>query len=178
MKKIMYPMLALLILVGSAFNIVHFQEWKIADDFSIKFTSKDPSGIFKEFKGSIIFDESMVMNAKFDLSIPIESISMGNGMKNKKSLTPEWFDAGKHPNITFKSTSVEKSGKGYLIVGDLKIKGITKQYKIPADFAKAGESGKFTGTFNVNRSDFKIGKPSGVVPDLMKVEFIVPVFKK
>lgn len=178
MKKNMYPLLALLILLGSAFKIVHFQEWKIADDFSIKFTSKDPSGIFKEFKGSITFDETAVSNAKFDLSIPIASISMGNGMKNKKSQTAEWFDAAKQPNIIFKSTSVEKSGKGYVIVGDLKIKGISKQYKIPADFTKAGESGKFSGTFNVSRSDFKIGKPSGVVPDLMKVEFTVPVVKK
>lgn len=178
MKKLFYPALAALILVSTAFMSITSQEWKIADDFSIKFTSKDPSGIFREFKGSINFDESDLSAAKFDLTIPVASISMGNGMKNKKSMIPEWFDAEKYPNITYKSASVEKSAKGYMIVGDLKIKGTSKQYKIPVDFQKTGETGKFTGTFNVNRMDFKIGKSSGAVPDIMKVEFSVPVNKK
>lgn len=177
MKKIFYPALAAVILVSSAFMSVTSVDWKIGKDFSIKFTSEDPSGIFKEFKGSINFDENDLGAAKFDLTIPVASISMGNGMKNKKSLTPEWFDAEKYPNITYKSTSVSKTDKGYVINGDLKIKGTSKPYKIPVDFKKAGETGKFTGTFNVNRMDFKVGKSSDVVPDIMKVEFSVPVNK-
>lgn len=177
MKKLFYPALAALILVSSAFMSISTVDWKIADDFSIKFTSKDPSGIFKEFKGSISFDEADLKTAKFDLTIPVASISMGNGMKNKKAMTAEWFDAEKHPNITYKSTSVVKTEKGYSIVGDLKIKGTSKQYKIPVDFKKTGETGKFTGTFNVNRMDFKVGKSSEAVPDIMKVEFSVPVKK-
>ncbi len=177
MKKLFYPALAALILVSSAFMSVSAVNWKISDDFSIKFISDDPSGIFKEFKGTINFDESDLSTAKFDLTIPVASISMGNGMQNKKSLTPEWFDEAKYPNITYTSTSVVKSDKGYTINGNLKIKGTTKAYKIPFDFKKAGETGKFTGTFKVNRIDFKVGKSGGAVPDYMKVEFTVPVKK-
>lgn len=177
MKKLFYPALATVILVSSAFMSVTAVDWKIADGYSIKFTSDDPSGIFKEFTGSINFDESDLANAKFDLKIPVSSISTGNGMQNKKAMTEEWFDQAKYPNITYTSTSVVKADKGYTIIGNLKLKGTTKTYKIPVDFKKTGETGKFTGSFKVNRLDFKIGKPGGGVPDYMKIDFSVPVKK-
>lgn len=179
MKKAFYPLLAVVLLISSAFvSATSATDWKIKDDHSIKFISEDPSGIFKTFKGSIKFDESDLPGSKFDLTIDVNSISTGNGMQNKKAMTAEWFDEAKHPTITYVSSKVEKSGDGYAITGTLKIKGASKAYKIPFDFKKTGESGKFTGKFNVKRSDFKIGKPGGAVPDIMKIEFSVPVDKK
>src|SRR3989344_785508 len=56
--------------------------------------------------------------------------------------------------------------------------GVFKTYKVPFSCKKADNSGKFTGKFNVKRSDFKIGKAGGNVPDVMKIEFSVPVDKK
>jgi polyisoprenoid-binding protein YceI len=178
MKKLLYPILAGVILIGSAFATLSSQEWKISDGYSIKFSSKDPSGIFKEFKGVILFDESDLAGSKFDLTIDVSSISMGNGMKNKKSQLPEWFDAAKYPVIKYTSTKIEKTGSNYTITGDLKIKGTSKTYKIPFNFNNAGATGKFSGTFNVNRLDFKVGKDDGFVPANLKVEFTVPVAKK
>lgn len=180
MKKLLYPALAVVLLSTSAFMmaIPTATEWKIKDEFSIKFKSDDPSGEFGKFKGTIKFDESDLDNSKFDLSIEVASINTGNGMQNKKALTEEWFNATKYPNITYVSSKIEKSGEGYMITGSLKIKGVSKTYKIPFNFAKSSESGKFSGKFNVKRSDFKIGKAGGNVPDVMKIEFTVPVGKK
>jgi polyisoprenoid-binding protein YceI len=179
MKKVFYPLLAVVILISSAFmSVTTATEWKIKDDYSIKFISADPTGIFKTFGGSIKFDEADLAGSKFDLSIDVNSISTGNGMQNKKALTAEWFDATKFPKITYTSSKIEKVGGSYMITGNLKMKGTTKAYKIPFEFKKNGENAKFTGTFNVKRSDFKIGKPGGAVPDIMKIEFAVPVEKK
>jgi hypothetical protein len=36
-------------------------------------------------------------------------------MRDKKAQTSEWFDAAKFPNATFKSSSVEKTEKGYSV---------------------------------------------------------------
>jgi polyisoprenoid-binding protein YceI len=72
---------------------------------------------------------------------------------------------------------VIKKGTELSIVGDLTIKGITKQYTIPASYTKNGDQVSFKGTFNVNRIEFKVGHKSDVVPDLMKVTFNVPVKK-
>lgn len=179
MRQLFYPLLAVVLLSTSAFVMTtSATDWKIKSDYSIKFISADPTGVFKTFSGSIKFDENDLANSKFDVSIDVNSINTGNGMQNKKALTAEWFDEAKYPKITYVSTKVEKSGDGYAITGNLKMKGKTKAYKVPFDFNKAGETGKFTGKFNVKRSDFGIGKPGGNVPDIMKIEFTVPVEKK
>ena len=178
MTRLTYPLLAGILLLSSAFMSITSQEWKIGSDHSIKFTSKDPTGIFSSFKGTINFDPADLSTAKFDLTIDVNSINMGNGMKNKKALTDEWFNEPKYKTITYVSSKVEKSGENYKITGNLKIKGISKQYVIPVKFTQSGTGGKFTGTFNVSRKDFGVGKPSDVVPDIMKVDFSVPVTKK
>lgn len=178
MKRLAYPILAGVLLLSSAFMSITSQEWKIGDGHSIKFSSKDPTGVFSSFKGTIDFDESDLASAKFNLTIDVNSINMGNGMKNKKALTDEWFNEPKYKTITYVSSKVEKSGDSYKITGNLKMKGITKQYVIPVKFAKTDAGGKFSGTFNVSRKDFGVGKPSEVVPDIMKIDFTVPVTKK
>ena len=57
MKKIIYPLLAVLVLASSAFTFIAGQNWQIADGYSIEFSSNDAGGVFKDFKGTIVFDE-------------------------------------------------------------------------------------------------------------------------
>lgn len=149
-----------------------------AKGHSIDFKSKDPSGSFKEMSGDIDFDEKNLDACKFNLKIDVSSIDTGNGMMNKKSQIEEWFDAKKHPEIKFKSTKVEKKGNDYLITGDLTMKGTTKVYSIPASVSNSGSKITFKGTFNVNRIDFKVGHKSDIVPDIMKISYVVPADKK
>jgi polyisoprenoid-binding protein YceI len=179
MKRAFFPLLAVVLITSSAFMMAPtVTDWKIKDDHSIKFISSDPTGVFKTFKGTMKFDENDLANSKFDLKIDVNSINTGNGMQNKKALTAEWFDATKYPQITYTSSKFEKSGNDlYNVTGTLKIKGTSKSYKVPFEFKSNGSTGKFTGKFNVKRSDFKIGKPGGNVPDVMKIEFSVPVTK-
>ncbi|MEY3585880.1 MAG: hypothetical protein RLZZ243_944 [Bacteroidota bacterium] len=151
--------------------------YEVTDGYAIDFKSKDPSGSFKTMDGTVEFDEANIEATQFNLKIDVKSISTGNGMMNKKSQTAEWFDATKFPFAKFKSTKVTKKGAELSIFGDLTIKGITKQYTIPATYTKNGDQLSFKGTFNVNRIEFKVGKKSEIVPDLMKVSFQVPVKK-
>lgn len=178
MKKLMYPLIAGVLLISSAFVTVTSQDWAIAGGYTIKFSSKDPTGTFKSFKGTINFDADDLAKAKFDLTVDVNSIDTGNGMKNKKAMTAEWFNEPKYKTITYVSSKVEKAGDSYKITGNLKIKGVTKAYPITMKSTKTGAGGKFTGTFNVSRKDFGVGKPSDVVPDIMKIDFSVPVTKK
>ncbi len=153
----------------------HFE---VADGYSIDFKSKDPSGTFKKMEGDIDFDALNLESSKFNLKIDVSSISTGNGMQNKKAQTEEWFDAKKHPMIKFVSTKVEKKGSDYSIVGNLTMKGITKTVTIPATLSESGNKITFKGNFNVNRMDFKVGKKSDIVPDVMKITYVVPAVKK
>lgn len=178
MKKIVYPLIALTFLVSSAMTVATAPEYKIKEGHSIQFKSKDPSGVFKVVKGTVKFDEADLETSKFILTFPVSSISTGNGMQNKKAQTEEWFNAAKFPDIKFTSTKVEKSGDGYAVMGTLTMKGVSKEKKVPLKVSKSGTDLIFSGSFTVKRSDYKIGHSSDAVPDVMNINYSLPVAKK
>ena len=180
MKKTLVSVLYLALLgLSTSVALIPSDHYEVSSKgHSIDFKSKDPSGSFKEMSGDIDFDEKNLDASKFNLKIDVSSIDTGNGMMNKKSQIEEWFNAKKYPQIKFNSTKVEKKGNDYLITGDLNMKGTTKTYSIPASMTTSGNKITFKGTFNVNRIDFKVGHKSDIVPDVMKISFVVPADKK
>jgi polyisoprenoid-binding protein YceI len=168
---------AALLLTGSAFTFIAAQSWTIAEDYNIAFSSDDASGIFTDFKGTIAFDEQNAATSKFDVTIATSSINTGNGLQNKHAKSDEWFDAAKYPAIHFASQKIAKTATGYQVTGDLDLHGVKKSTTIPFTFAKTATGGIFAGTFTVNRSDFKLGKPGGDVAEQIKLTISVPVKK-
>ena len=65
MNKLFYPVAAVLILAGNAFTFLAAQNWQIAQGYSITFSSSDADGIFKDFKGTIVFDDQNPAGGKF-----------------------------------------------------------------------------------------------------------------
>jgi polyisoprenoid-binding protein YceI len=167
-----------LLILTTSLAFMPIDRFEITDAFSLTFKSADPSGSFKKMEGTIDFNEQNLAKSKFNLSIDISTIKTGNGMRDKKAQTEEWFSAKKYPNIKFVSKTVEKEGDLYKITGDLTLKGTTKVYVVKAKKSGSGNTISFAGSINVNRMDFKIGKKSDVVPDIMKVSFDLPAEKK
>ena len=167
-----------LLILTSSLAFMPIDRFEITDAFSLTFKSADPSGSFKTMEGTIDFNDQNLASSKFNLSIDISTIKTGNGMRDKKAQTEEWFSAKKYPNIKFVSKTVEKEGDLYKITGDLTVKGISKVYVIKAKKSGSGNAISFSGTINVNRMDFKIGKKSDIVPDIMKVSFDLPAEQK
>ena len=103
---------------------------------------------------------------------------VGIGKRDKDIKDEEvWFDIAKYPKITFKSNSVTKTPTGYLVDGTLTIKGTAKKVQMPFTFADAAGGGTFTGSLNLNRTEYNVGKSSGLVKDDVEVTIIVPVKK-
>jgi polyisoprenoid-binding protein YceI len=177
MNKLFYPVAAVLILAGSAFTFLAAQNWQIAQGYSITFSSSDADGIFKDFKGTILFDDQNPAGGKFDVVIDVASINTGNGLQNKHAKSDEWLDAAKYPTIHFVSKSIAKSASGYQVTGDLDMHGVKKAITIPFTFAKSAQGGTFAGSFTVNRNDYRIGKPGGDVGEQIKIDISVPVTK-
>src|SRR5207245_1363285 len=98
-----------------------------------------------------------------DVSIDVASINTGNGLQNKHAKSDEWFDAAKYPQIRYTSQKIFKAGNGYQVTGALEVHGVKKSVVIPFTFLKTATGGKFTGSFTLNRNDYKIGKPGGDV---------------
>lgn len=177
MNRYIYPVLAVFILAGSAFTFVA-TNWQIADGYSIGFSSNDAGGVFKTFKGVVVFDEQDPAASKFDVTIDAASINTGNGLQNKHARSQDFFDVAKYPQIRFASRKFTQSGSGYQVTGDLEIHGVKRSVTIPFTFQRTAEGGKFNGSFVVNRSDFHVGKPGGDVAEQIKIDISVPVTKQ
>ncbi len=166
----------IVILTVLIFTSVKFkaQNWKISENYTIAFSNKDVSGVFKEMSGSIIFDATKLSSSKFDLKIKVESISTGNGIQNKHAKGDEWFNAEKYPNIEFISSKIEKTDTGYKAVGKLEIHGVKKDYSIPFTFTKKGNKATFVAKFSVDRTDFGVGKKGNDVAENLKIVATIP----
>ncbi len=95
-------------------------------------------GRFKDFSGTIHYDDSDVTKSSVEFAAKVESIDTGVEPRNKHLRTADFFEVEKYPEMTFKSTSVERNGKdSYILHGDLTLKGVTKPVALPFTVAGA-----------------------------------------
>jgi polyisoprenoid-binding protein YceI len=89
-------------------------------------------GRFKDFKGTVRFNDSDITKSSVEFEAQIESIDTGVEARDKHLRTADFFDAQKYPAMTFKSTRIEGKGKdSYVLYGDFTLKGVTKQISLP-----------------------------------------------
>lgn len=69
------------------------------------------------------------------MSIKVASIDTKDAKRDEHLRSPDFFDVGTHPAITFKSKKIEKTDNGVVAVGDLTMRGVTKEIRIPFEFA-------------------------------------------
>ena len=89
------------------------------------------SGKFGQFSVNLNFDETDITKSTVETTIKVESINTGIAGRDTHLKTPDFFDAAKYPEITFKSKKVEKKGKGYQLTGDFTMHGVTKEITFP-----------------------------------------------
>ena len=154
------------------------KNWSIIDSYEVKFTSEDPSGVFTQLEGDVVFNPNDLAASYFNVSIDVNSINTGNGMQNKHAVSSDWMDAEKYPDIKFASRNIEATDKGYVAHGIMKMHGVEKEFDIPFKFEKNGDKGVFKGKFDVNRNDFNIGIPGKKAADVLQMEVTVPVSTK
>lgn len=174
MKKFVFPVAAVMLIVASSFTVFYSQDWKIADKSFVKFDGGDPSGQFGSVRGSINFDPNDLASSKFVDSIDVATINTGNGMKNTHAKSEKWFDADKYPTISFVSSAITKTATGYEAKGMLTMHGVQKEVVIPFTF----DNNVFKGSFMVNRLDYNINtaEPNHGSSNF-KVDIEVPVTK-
>jgi polyisoprenoid-binding protein YceI len=84
-------------------------------------------GEFRKLSGAVRLDEQDVTKSSVEATIPTASVDTRVDARDKDLRSANFFDVAKYPNITFKSTKVEKAGEGKLkVTGDLTIKNVTK----------------------------------------------------
>jgi len=119
------------------------------------------TGHFSKFDASIETSKEDFSDAKINFEADINSISTKNEQRDAHLKSADFFDAEKHPKISFVSKSVKKiSDHEMRIIGNLSLRGITKE--ITLDVIYNGTVAGFGGTEvagfevrgKVNRFDF------------------------
>lgn len=179
MKKLLFFTL----LVGISFLSTAFvylnTNWLIEKEYNIAFTGTNATGTFKGLKGYIVFDPNNLATANMNISVDASTINTGSDGKDKHAKNESWFDVTKYPTINFESISFLKEPKGYRVIGNLTLHGITKTIAIPFQFSTDNKKGLFEGNFKINRKDYGInGNSFGfVVGKEYDIKLRIPVVK-
>ena len=118
-------------------------------------------GEFKKFSGLATIDTANLAKSSVTLDIDVDSVDTHDAKRDTHLKSKDFFETSKFPKMTFKSTSIEKSGAGYKVTGDLTIRDVTKPVTLDLEpFAAESKDpmgGFRTGTHatgKINRSDF------------------------
>ncbi|MBN2274872.1 MAG: YceI family protein [Bacteroidales bacterium] len=120
-------------------------------------------GSFKEYNGQIVTTQPDFSDAKIEFTVNVASIFTANEMRDNHLKGDDFFNAGKYPEMTFKSTSFNKTNDSkYVLEGSLTIRGITKNVsfdvtyggmiKDPLGNTKTG----FKATTTIDRFDYDL----------------------
>jgi polyisoprenoid-binding protein YceI len=138
-------------------------------------------GRFTDFSGTIHLDPNDMTKSSVEVVIKTASITTDQPMRDKDLTTSaDFFDVAKYPEMTFKSTKIEKRGDGYVAIGNLTIKDVTKQVEIPFTLVgptKIEHQGQsqmrlaVEGSTKIDRRDFKVTKdPAPLIGDDINIE--------
>jgi polyisoprenoid-binding protein YceI len=148
----------------------------------------ETEGKFNEYEGTVVSKSNDFNGAEVSFTAKTASIDTDNEKRDGHLKSPDFFDAAKYPDITFKGNLV-KSGAKYKLKGNLTMHGVTKPVEFDVtggnvvDTGRGVKSGfKFSGT--INRKDYGLtwsaSTPTGelVVGDEVELSIKVELDKK
>ena len=120
-------------------------------------------GQFRKYSGTVALDPKDFTRSQFQGEIDVASIDTGVVDRDNHLRTNDFFDAPNHPNISFKSTRIEKKGEGeYVVHGDITIRGVTKPLVLDVEYLGTSKNpyGKTVAGLSahgtLNRKDFGV----------------------
>jgi len=129
-------------------------------------------GGFTDFSGKVDVGDPIEAST-IDLTIQTASLFADKEKLTKHLKSPDFFDVGKFPTATFRSTEIKKDGAGHTIGGDLTLHGVTKRISFPATISATNSEVSANAEFSINRQDFGIaypGMPDDLIRDLVVIK--------
>ncbi len=119
------------------------------------------AGRFNEIAGEVMFDEKDFSKSQVNITIKTESVDTNQKKRDDHLRSPDFFNSKEFPEMTFKSTSVEKTGeKTGKVTGDLTLLGVTKPLALDVTFNRMAPNKKgvmivgFSASGSIDRTTF------------------------
>ncbi len=118
-------------------------------------------GTFKEFSGTVDFDEENPAQSTVEVIIDVASLDTGAADRDGHLRSPDFFNVAEYPQAIFRSTRIEsKDGRRGRLTGDLTIKDITRKVAVDVTFLGSEKSpwgastAHFEGSTTIDRRDW------------------------
>lgn len=115
-------------------------------------------GNFRDFDASVVSKAADFNGAEVSFTAKTASIDTDNERRDNHLKSADFFDAEKHPEVSFKGNLVKQGGK-YKLKGDLTMHGVTKPIEFDVTYGGTmntgrGEKAGFKIAGKINRQDY------------------------
>jgi polyisoprenoid-binding protein YceI len=142
-------------------------------------------GEFGNIRGTIVFDDADPSKTTIEATIDAATVNTRVAGRDADLRGPGFFDVANHPQITFRSTSVEPAGpNAFAVTGDLTIRGVTKPVTLrveataPVKDPKGNARRGAEATTTLSRKAFGVSADPGIVGDEVKVTIDLEAVRK
>jgi polyisoprenoid-binding protein YceI len=121
-------------------------------------------GRIADVRGTITLDETAPGRSAVDVELAAASIDTRSEQRDGHLRSPDFLDVERYPTITFRSRRVDgaraREGTTFAIVGDLTIRGVTREVTLDATYEGrgrdpwGGERVSFSAETKIDRRDF------------------------
>ena len=118
-------------------------------------------GQFARWSATLLSEEGTLDGASVEVLIDAASIDTGVADRDTHLKAADFFDAVKYPELTFKGKRAEgATGDKFKVVGDLTIKGVTREVTLDVEFAGrakdpwGNERAGFAARTSIERKEF------------------------
>lgn len=152
------------------------------------------SGRFLDVAGQVVFDAEKPEASQVEVRLPLKSLTTGVAALDDVLLkTPDYLDAGRHPEIAFKSTEVVMlTARTATVAGELTFNGVTRPVVLSVVWNFSGEhplskinpvyagvyASGFSARTQILRSDFGITRSVPLVSDEIRITIEAELHRK
>ncbi len=131
--------------------------------FRVRHFASKVRGTFGEFEGAIQADPAKPEMSSVVFTIKTASINTNTPDRDKHLQSPDFFDAAKCPELSFRSAKIVPAGKDkYTVTGTLTMHCVSKEVTLPVEYLGStkdpwgNERASFEVTTKLNRKDWGI----------------------
>jgi polyisoprenoid-binding protein YceI len=118
-------------------------------------------GAFADYDSALYFDGARPTESRAELVIRVASVDTGVEQRDAHLVGRDFFDARRHPEMTFRSTSTVHEGEEtFRMTGDLTIRDVTRPVELQLDYLGSVldpfgfERVGFDGTTTIDRTEW------------------------
>jgi polyisoprenoid-binding protein YceI len=118
-------------------------------------------GKFTKFTGELVTADDLLASS-VTAEIELASIDTGSEQRDGHLRSSDFFDAENHSLMTYRSTGIYADRDGYVLEGELTLRGVTKSVPLALEIngfgpdPYGGTRAGFTATGEINRQDFGV----------------------